>query len=141
MSQQCRRRHRHRASLLSREMKSSSSSKDRDERTIYTNTDSRARKTSLSVATLGDGADRTTSVSWIEMMRSLPEFRMGSGSNDDVGDAVTKVLSASLLVTSNTVGPSMFTLPEAVGGVGMMWGTVIFFGERAVLFSTLSFMN
>jgi hypothetical protein len=68
------------------------------------------------------------------MMRSLPE---GSGNNDDVGNAVTKVLSASLLVTSNTVGPSMFTLPEAVGGVGMMWGAVIFCGKLTILFSIM----
>jgi len=101
---------------------------------MYTNSDSRSRKTSLSVATLGDGADRTSSASWIEMMRSLPE---GSGNNDDVGNAVTKVLSASLLVTSNTVGPSMFTLPEAVGGVGMMWGAVIFCGKLTILFSIM----
>jgi hypothetical protein len=77
------------------------------------------------VATLGDGVDgrTTTTTSWFDSL--------GDGSGNDVVDvdATTKVLSASLLVTSNTVGPSMFTLPEAVGGVGMMWGTVIFFGK------------
>lgn len=133
-------RHRHstcRPSLLSRGMKSSSST-DRFEQSIsisssasspsqstYISADGRSRKTSLSVATLGDGVDgrTTTTTSWFDSL--------GDGSGNDVVDvdAATKVLSASLLVTSNTVGPSMFTLPEAVGGVGMMWGTVIFFGK------------
>lgn len=127
---------RHGPSLLPRGMKSSSSSSstgDRDERirvrfdqastsqTPYISADGRSRKTSLSVATLGDGVDRRTSF-------SIPDISAYTGRDHDV-DAVTKVLSASLLVTSNTVGPSMFTLPEAVAGVGMMWGTAIFFGE------------
>lgn len=134
-------RHRHstcRPSLLSRGMKSSSST-DRFEQSLSSSAsspssqstsyiisaDGRSRKTSLSVATLGDGVDgrTTTTTSWFDSL--------GDGSGNDVVDvdATTKVLSASLLVTSNTVGPSMFTLPEAVGGVGMMWGTVIFFGK------------
>ncbi|MBV5333616.1 hypothetical protein JZU54_08870, partial [bacterium] len=46
-------------------------------------------------------------------------------------DDVIPVLSASLLVTGNTVGSSMFVLPEAVRGVGLAWGSVIFLGERA----------
>lgn len=135
---------RHRPSLLPRGMKSSSSSSspspstgDRDERsrvrfdqasssqTPYISADGRSRKTSLSVATLGDGADRRTSL--LEIF-SIPDISTSTKRDDDV-DAITKVLSASLLVTSNTVGPSMFTLPEAVAGVGMMWGTAIFFGE------------
>ncbi len=137
-----------RPSLLSRGMKSSSSSSsstttttssssssiERFEQTSllqtpFTGHDGRSRKTSLSVATLGDGTERRTS--WFE---TLPYFSLESG--DDV-DAVTKVLSASLLVTSNTVGPSMFTLPEAVGGVGMMWGAAIFFGESTFLLNLL----
>jgi amino acid permease len=47
----------------------------------------------------------------------------------DLVGAAGKVLSASLLVTGNTVGSSMFVLPEAVGGVGMAWGSAIFIGE------------
>ena len=38
------------------------------------------------------------------------------------------MISASLLVTGNTVGSSMFVLPEAVKSVGMAWGSVIFVG-------------
>ena len=137
-------RHRHstsRPSLLSRGMKSSSST-DRFEQSLSSSAsspssqstsyiisaDGRSRKTSLSVATLGDGVDgrTTTTTSWFD---SLGDISTGSGNDVVDVDAATKVLSASLLVTSNTVGPSMFTLPEAVGGVGMMWGTVIFFGK------------
>ncbi|KAL7441291.1 hypothetical protein ACHAXM_007759 [Skeletonema potamos] len=43
-------------------------------------------------------------------------------------EAATKVLSASLLITGNTVGSSMFVLPEAVGGVGLINGSVLFLG-------------
>ena len=39
------------------------------------------------------------------------------------------VAQASLLVTGNTVGSSMFCLPEAVEGVGMAWGSAIFLGK------------
>lgn len=39
------------------------------------------------------------------------------------------VAQASLLVTGNTVGSSMFCLPEAIEGVGMAWGSAIFFGK------------
>ena len=45
-------------------------------------------------------------------------------------DAASKVFSASLLITGNTVGSSMFVLPDAVGGVGMLSGSAIFFGKR-----------
>ena len=141
-------RHRHctcRPSLLSRGMKSSSST-DRFEQSLSSSAsspssqstsyiisaDGRSRKTSLSVATLGDGVDgrTTTTTSWFD---SLGDISTGSGNDVVDVDAATKVLSASLLVTSNTVGPSMFTLPEAVGGVGMMWGTVIFIGKLQAL--------
>jgi hypothetical protein len=39
------------------------------------------------------------------------------------------VAQASLLVTGNTVGSSMFCLPEVVEGVGMSWGSAIFLGK------------
>lgn len=105
-----------------------SSSASSPSQSTYISADGRSRKTSLSVATLGDGVDgrTTTTTSWFD---SLGDISTGSGNDVVDVDAATKVLSASLLVTSNTVGPSMFTLPEAVGGVGMMWGTVIFFGK------------
>jgi hypothetical protein len=45
-------------------------------------------------------------------------------------EAASKVFSASLLVTSNTVGSSMFVLPNAVEGVGMLSGSALFLGER-----------
>lgn len=47
-------------------------------------------------------------------------------------EAATKVLSASLLITGNTVGSSMFVLPEAVGGVGLMNGSALFIGEKMI---------
>jgi tyrosine-specific transport protein len=43
-------------------------------------------------------------------------------------EAATKVLSASLLITGNTVGSSMFVLPDAVSGVGLLNGSAIFIG-------------
>lgn len=48
------------------------------------------------------------------------------------------MVSASLLVTGNTVGSSMFVLPEAVKSVGMAWGSVIFVGEYCLLFVSLA---
>ncbi len=47
-------------------------------------------------------------------------------------EAATKVLSASLLITGNTVGSSMFVLPEAVGGVGLINGSALFIGEKLI---------
>ncbi len=52
-------------------------------------------------------------------------------------DDVIQVLSASLLVTGNTVGSSMFVLPEAVRGVGLAWGSAIFLGERGAFPPTI----
>ena len=134
--------HKTRSSPTSRGMKSPSSSTERDDRTRvrfeqaaspqmpFIDNDGRSRKTSLSVATLADSVERN---SWLDMMSGPENNMIGS---DEV-DAVTKVLSASLLVTSNTVGPSMFTLPDAVGGVGVIWGSAIFVGKRAVLLPSL----
>lgn len=70
--------------------------------------------TSLSIATLSDAEYSAMDDSII------PQLDMANLAS------VTKVLSASLLVTGNTVGPSMFVLPEAVGGVGFSQGTAIF---------------
>ena len=47
-------------------------------------------------------------------------------------EAVTKVLSASLLITGNTVGSSMFVLPDAVSGVGLLNGSAIFIGKMII---------
>ena len=47
-------------------------------------------------------------------------------------EAVTKVLSASLLITGNTVGSSMFVLPDAVGGVGLLNGSALFIGKIVI---------
>lgn len=84
----------------------------------------RSQMTSLSVATF-QGAeslpDRAEGASIIPQL-NLPNVESGNI------DAIGKVLSASLLITGNTVGSSMFVLPEAVGGVGMVWGSSIFFG-------------
>jgi tyrosine-specific transport protein len=72
-------------------------------------------KTSLSVATLEDAEALPDRL-------SLPNISPGNM------DSVTKVLSASLLITGNTVGSSMFVLPDAVGEVGLAMGSAIFFG-------------
>ena len=75
--------------------------------------------TSLSVATLGNTETQEQEASLLSNLR-LPSNNI---------DAITKVLSASLLVTGNTVGSSMFVLPEAVGGIGMVEGSAIFVGK------------
>ena len=80
---------------------------------------SERRRMSLSAATLGsiDSADNPI---------TLPPLRLP---NSEEFSAVTKVSSASLLVIGNTVGSSMFVLPDTVRSVGMAWGSVIFIGE------------
>lgn len=109
-----------------REMKSSSSiESDRRYESVsqqipYSSSD-RAKITSLSVATL-EGVESLPSDA--ERASLLPQLN----SNVDI-DAITKVSSAALLITGNTVGSSMFVLPDAVGGVGMICGSAIFFGE------------
>ena len=91
----------------------------------YNDNVGRSQRTSLSVATLEGSeifpnrADRASLIPNI----NIPAVTRGNL------DDVTKVLSASCLVIRNTVGSSMFVLPEAVGGVGLPWGSVIFFGE------------
>ncbi|KAL3790523.1 hypothetical protein HJC23_007672 [Cyclotella cryptica] len=79
---------------------------------------SERRKTSLSAATL-------QSISPFEE-RSFASFAIAQYPNSEVMGTVSKVLSASLLVTGNTVGSSMFVLPDTVEKVGMVWGSAIF---------------
>ena len=74
--------------------------------------------TSLSVATLEDAEALPDRL-------SLPNISPGNM------DAITNVLSASLLITGNTVGSSMFVLPDAVGEVGLAMGSAIIFGKFA----------
>lgn len=85
--------------------------------------------TSLSVASLENvepvSSAGTPSSIVSQLQNSLPK-NIESGKQFD---AIGKVLSASLLVTGNTVGSSMFVLPEAVGGVGLFPGSGIFFGK------------
>lgn len=106
------------SSPTAREMKSSTAMEG-DERKRPSSS-----RTSLFVATL-QGAESLQDVRslTIPQLNSIPNMR-----RLDL-DAVTKVLSASLLVTGNTVGSSMFVLPEAVGGVGYQAGTMIFVGK------------
>ena len=78
----------------------------------------KAQITSLSVATLDDAEKYSAMDDSIIPQLDIPNLA-----------SVIKVLSASLLVTGNTVGPSMFVLPEAVGGVGFGQGTAIFIGK------------
>ena len=78
------------------------------------------RRTSLSAATLQSIDDSNN--------LKVPNLLL---KNDEV-NSIMKVVSASLLVTGNTVGSSMFVLPDAVGSVGMGWGMGIFVGECLV---------
>lgn len=115
--------------LVVREMKTANSIIDEERARTSSGTTRRTRRsssiqkydrssqqiTSLSVATLGNIETEEDA----SLLSNLP-------SNID---AITKVLSASLLVTGNTVGSSMFVLPEAVSGIGMVEGTAIFIGK------------
>ena len=76
---------------------------------------SERRRTSLSAATLESTA---------QLEQSFPVFTSVSFPGSD--GTITKIVGASLLVTGNTVGSSMFVLPDAIGGVGLVWGSVIF---------------
>mmetsp|Transcript_22717 Transcript_22717/g.40682 ORF Transcript_22717/g.40682 Transcript_22717/m.40682 type:complete len:510 (-) Transcript_22717:76-1605(-) len=85
------------------------------------NYNDRAHMTSLYLSTLEglpDSAERAS---------MLPQLNIPNMGSDSI-DAITKVLSASLLITGNTVGSSMFVLPDAVAGLGMVWGSSLFFG-------------
>lgn len=131
-------RYQNRAAVQSRrEMKSSSLQIESDEGllgtgrrfepakptpTTYKKNNDRAKMTSLSVATL-EGAVESSPADGVAASLSR---RLNEGSGDL--DAITKVLSASLFITGNTVGTSMFVLPEAVGGVGMVCGSALFLG-------------
>jgi len=83
------------------------------------NGDKRVPRTELLAATLESVENVDTSL--------LGRFEMPVLGPKKV-EAVTKVLSASLLITGNTVGSSMFVLPEAVGGVGLLNGSALFIG-------------
>jgi hypothetical protein len=87
------------------------------------------RRTSLSASTLLSVASLDDKDGMVSSL--LPRLNLPKGDNIE---AIAKVLSASLLVTGNTVGSSMLVLPEAVGGVGMVWGSTIFLGASALLF-------
>lgn len=103
---------------LERNMKPASSTVEND--SIIKNAE--RRKTSLSAATL-------QSIAPLEG-RTLPPFTIAQDPNSEVLGTVSKVLSASLLVTGNTVGSSMFVLPDTVEKVGMVWGSAIFIGKK-----------
>ncbi|KAL3790826.1 hypothetical protein ACHAW5_008759 [Stephanodiscus triporus] len=88
------------------------------------NNGSRSQRTSLSVATLEGSEISPNRADRVSLIPNINVPAVTRGNLDDV----TKVLSASCLVIRNTVGSSMFVLPEAVGGVGLPWGSVIFSG-------------
>ncbi|KAL3800989.1 hypothetical protein ACHAWO_007098 [Cyclotella atomus] len=77
---------------------------------------SERRRTSLAAATLESMDEEPFS------LPRLPSY------NSETFGAVAQVISASLLVTGNTVGSSMFVLPQAVDSVGMAWGSALFVG-------------
>ena len=85
--------------------------------------DKRAPRTELLAATL-DSVE-TIDASILGRLGNIP-----SPLGQNTIDAASKVFSASMLITGNTVGSSMFVLPDAVGGVGMLSGSAIFFGKR-----------
>ncbi|EJK49948.1 hypothetical protein THAOC_31126 [Thalassiosira oceanica] len=74
--------------------------------------------TSLAAATLQGAIEAPDS------MPSSDALKAGRG----LVEGVSRVASASLLITGNTVGSSMFVLPEAVGEVGMQTGSALFLG-------------
>ena len=84
--------------------------------------DKRVPRTELLAATL-DSVE-TIDASILGRLGNIPSL------GQNTIDAASKVFSASLLITGNTVGSSMFVLPDAVGGVGMLSGSAIFFGKR-----------
>eukprot|EP00985_Skeletonema_marinoi_P027536 scaffold22788_cov84-Skeletonema_marinoi.AAC.2 len=84
--------------------------------------DKRVPRTELLAATLDSVEDVDNTVASL-----LGRFEIPTPGPNTV-DAATKVLSASLLITGNTVGSSMFVLPDAVGGVGLMNGSALFIG-------------
>lgn len=92
---------------------------------LYSSSDKRVPRTELSAATLDSVVqDADNNVASIVGLFEIPT----PGPN--TVEAASKVFSASLLVTSNTVGSSMFVLPNAVEGVGMLSGSALFLGER-----------
>lgn len=126
-----------RASLLSREMKPTTNlptdegrrsrrqfepgtQNQQQQSNVYND---RQKITSLSVATL-EGVESLESAERASLLSRVGVPNMGSGNLD----SIKEVLSASLLITGNTVGSSMFVLPDAVAGVGMAAGSAIFFG-------------
>jgi hypothetical protein len=92
------------------------------------------RTSYLSVATL-DGPSTKSNLPEIRTERttlrprSIAELLPAAVSSPSRQGSLDGVAQASLLVTGNTVGSSMFCLPEAVEGVGMAWGSVIFLGK------------
>jgi len=84
--------------------------------------DKRVPRTELLAATLDSVEDVDNTVASL-----LGRFEIPTPGPNTV-EAATKVLSASLLITGNTVGSSMFVLPDAVGGVGLMNGSALFIG-------------
>ena len=93
---------------------------------LYKHHDRAAKRTSLSAATLEGMPDRT------ERASRVPQFEMPAVGSGDLGD-ITQVLSASLLITGNTVGSSIVVLPETVGGLGMVCGSTLLFGKCAAI--------
>lgn len=92
---------------------------------ISSSNDKRAPRTELLAATLDSVVDVDNSSNAASLLGGLDIPMPGP----NTVEAATKVLSASLLITGNTVGSSMFVLPDAVGGVGLMNGSALFLGE------------
>eukprot|EP00985_Skeletonema_marinoi_P011334 scaffold5381_cov71-Skeletonema_marinoi.AAC.1 len=92
--------------------------------------DKRVPRTELLAATLDSVEDIDNTVASLLGRFEIPTPR------PNTVEAATKVLSASLLITGNTVGSSMFVLPDAVGGVGLMNGSALFIDVAIKLHET-----
>ena len=94
----------------------------------------RIPRTELLAATLNQVEDVDNSVASLLGRLELPRQQLN---NFDI-EAISKVLSASLLITGNTIGSSMFVLPDAVGGVGFLNGSALFLGKMIIITSLIA---
>ena len=116
-------------SSTTREYKFSSSLEEGERRRISRQIDEMSTMTSSSTTTTIEVAPPSSGSTSSRGGVVVSTSKFDDTDNNNMEDVV-RVLSASLLVTGNAVGSSMFVLPEAVRGVGLASGTAIFIGER-----------
>ena len=98
---------------------------DKSYKSSSSSSDKRVQRTELFAATL-DSVENVVDNNNVASLLGRLDIPMPG---PKTVEAATKILSASLLITGNTVGTSMFVLPDAVGGVGMLNGSAIFLGK------------